>query len=63
MAAKPLVFKSPALELEFGSMGIGTLKLVCADCRIGKLEQVSPEGPKLSTVRGPEQSYRGLTGQ
>lgn len=62
-AAKPLVFKSPVLELEFGSVGIGTLKLVCADCRIGKLEQVSPEGPELSTASGPEQSYRGLTGQ
>lgn len=29
MLAKPLVLKSPVLELEFGSVGIGTERLVC----------------------------------
>lgn len=29
MPAKPLVLKSPVLELEFGSVGIGTERLVC----------------------------------
>lgn len=29
MEAKPLVFKSPVLELEFSSVGIGTVRLMC----------------------------------
>ena len=39
---------------------------VCADCRICRLEQANPEGAwaeAVGALRGPEESYRGLTGQ